>query len=318
MLIRHLRFFVTLAEVEHFGRAAEMCNVTQPTLSQAIRKLEEDLALVLIIRGHRFTALTPEGEKVLRWGRQILTDYDNLHDDLNGARRGGLTGTLRLGVIPTAMPLVSYLSEEFAALNPLAHIEVRAMSSREIEKGLANFEIDGGITYLDNEPLSHVVRFALYEEEYVFACPKDHPLAACKTVTWKEAVAQPLCLLSADMQHRRILDNIAASVGVKLAPQIVSNSFPGVAAHLRSGIWCSIVPQTFALVFDSTNYLALQSLSGPTHNQAIGLVLADRAPQSPMSNALQACVESAHVTQRFKGVYGKSAAPLRMQRVMAG
>lgn len=317
MLIRHLRFFVTLAEVEHFGRAAEMCNVTQPTLSQAIRKLEEDLALVLIIRGHRFMALTPEGEKVLRWGRQILTDYDNLHDDLNGAKRGGLNGTLRLGVIPTAMPLVSFLSEEFAALNPLAQIEVRAMSSREIEKGLNNFEIDGGITYLDNEPLSHVHRFALYDEQYMFACPKDHPLAACKTVSWKEAVAQPLCLLSADMQHRRILDSIASSVGVKLAPRIVSNSFPGVAAHLRSGIWCSIVPHTFALVFDSTNYLSLQSLNGPVHHQPVGLVLADRAPQSPMSSALQACVESPHVVQRFRGIYGKPHLALQRQHVSA-
>lgn len=95
MLIRHLKFFVALAEKQHFGRAALACNVTQPTLSQAIRKLEEDLNVTLIIRGHRFMSLTPEGEKVLIWVRQILTDYDSMRDDLTGRKTGGLTGTLR-------------------------------------------------------------------------------------------------------------------------------------------------------------------------------------------------------------------------------
>lgn len=67
MLIRHLRFFVTLAEEQHIGRAAECCNVTQPPLSQAIRKLEEGPNQPLIVRGHRFMALTSEGEKLLQF-----------------------------------------------------------------------------------------------------------------------------------------------------------------------------------------------------------------------------------------------------------
>ncbi len=118
MLIRHLKFFVTLAEEQHFGRAAEQCSVTQPTLSQAIRKLEEDLNLSLIVRGHRFLSLTAEGEKVLRWGRQILADYESLHDDLRGRKKGGLTGTLRLGVIPGALAisLLAALTENLGQL----------------------------------------------------------------------------------------------------------------------------------------------------------------------------------------------------------
>ena len=137
MLIRHLRFFAVLAEEQHFGRAAELCSVTQPTLSQAIRKIEEELDVALIIRGHRFMSLTPEGEKVLRWGRQILADYDSLHDDLVGNRKGGLTGTLRLGVIPAAMPSVAFLTEQFGERNPLAQVEVRS----DVFKG--NREIAG-------------------------------------------------------------------------------------------------------------------------------------------------------------------------------
>jgi DNA-binding transcriptional LysR family regulator len=314
MLIRHLRFFVTLAEEEHFGRAAELCSVTQPTLSQAIRKLEEDLNLSLIVRGHRFLSLTAEGEKLLRWGRQILSDYESLQDDLRGKIKGGLTGTLRLGVIPAAMPSVSFLSEQFQSRNPLAQIEIRSMSSRLIEKSLENFEIDGGLTYLDNEPLEHVLRFPLYSERYVFACGRDHPLAGAQSVGWAQAVTQPLCLLSDDMQNRRILNGIAASAGVELRPKVVSNSFLGVASHLRRGLWCAIVPHTFRYVFGGMDDLVFLDMVEPVHHQTIGLVLADRVPQSPMALALQECAEVAEIDRKFEDAFGRqevSQAPMR-------
>lgn len=293
MLIRHLRFFVTLAQEQHFGRAAQQCNVTQPTLSQAIRKLEEDLNLALIIRNHRFMSLTLEGEKVLRWGRQILADYDSLHDDLSGKKKGGLTGKLRLGIIPAAMPAVSFLSQQFSSGNPLAEIELRSMTSRAIQRGLENFEIDGGLTYLDNDPLENVRCFPLYHERYVFACHARHPLAANEVVSWQAAVEQPLCLLSDDMQNRRILNGVAALAGVELRPKIVSNSFLAIASHLRSGLWCAIVPHTFGIVFGGTDDLVLRDMVRPAHRQLIGLVLSDRSPQTPMALALQACAENA-------------------------
>lgn len=298
MLIRHLRFFVTLAEEQHFGRAAERCHITQPTLSHAIRKLEEDLNIALIVRGHRFLALTAEGEKVLRWGRQILADYDCLHDDLGGNRKG-LAGILRLGVIPAAMPSVSFVSEQFQARHPRAAIEVRSMSSRAIQRGLDNFEIDGGLTYLDNEPVENVRCLSLYHERYLFACHRGHPFAARAAVTWADAVTQPLCLLSDDMQNRRILDGVAAGAGLEIRPKVVSNSFLGVASHLRNGGWCAIVPHTFAFIFGGTEDLALREMVEPSHRQLIGLVLADRVPQSPMAAALQDCAAKVDFERRF-------------------
>ncbi|MDF7674542.1 LysR family transcriptional regulator [Acetobacteraceae bacterium ESL0709] len=303
MLVRHLKFFVTLAEQQHFGHAAELCCVTQPTLSQAIRKLEEDLNMALIVRGHRFVSLTPEGEKVLHWGRQILSDYESLRDDLNGKSKGGLTGTLRLGVIPAAMPSVAFLSQKFEERNPLAHIEVRAMSSRMIEKSLEHFEIDGGITYLDNEPLEHVRRFPLYHEGFAFACKKDHPLASHKTITWTQAVKEPLCLLSDDMQNRRILNGIASSAGLELKPEIISDSFLGIASHLRLGRWCAIVPHTFGLILGDMGDIVVRDMINPSHQQTVGLVLTDRTPQSPMAIALQSCAQHADIQQKFATLF---------------
>src|ERR1700675_3699556 len=97
MLVRHLSYFVTLASEKHFARAAELCHVAQPTLSAAIRKLEEDLGVRLVLRNPRRRP---------------------------GGRRRGLTGILRLGVIPAAMPTVSFLSARFSVNHPAATIEI--------------------------------------------------------------------------------------------------------------------------------------------------------------------------------------------------
>lgn len=301
MLIRHLRFFVCLAEEQHFGRAAEKSNITQPTLSQAIRKLEEDLNATLIVRSHRFTALTSEGQKVLEWGRQILADYDSLQGSLKG-NTTGLMGMLRLGVIPAAMPSVAFLTERFETLHPLARIEIRSMTSRAIASALDAFELDGGVTYLDNEPIAHVRRVPLYRERYVFACRADHPFAARRSVTWKEAAEQPMCLLSEDMQNRRILNSIAQSAGVSIAPRVTSNSFLAVASYLRSGRWCAIVPHTFSYVFGGIPDLVLCEMKEPSQQNLIGLVLLDRAPQSPMAAALEMCADGTEFDRQFDDV----------------
>jgi DNA-binding transcriptional LysR family regulator len=289
MLVRHLSYFVTLAQERHFARAAEACNVAQPTLSAAIRKLEDDLGARLVIRGHRFAGLTPEGERVLAWGRQILSDYSSLREDLSTLRRG-LVGTLRLGVIPAAMPSVSFLTARFCTEHPAADVEIHSLTSRAIQQGLDAFELDGGVTYLENEPLEHVRRVPLYREHYVFMTQRGHPFAERPTLTWKEALTQRLCLLSDDMQNRRIINNLAASIDLEVTAHVVSNSFLGICSHLRHGDWSSIVPHTFSYVFGGMPDLVAIDLVEPVHEQAIGLVLSNREPSSPMASALLASV----------------------------
>ena len=289
MLLKHLQYLTTLARERHFGRAAAVCNVTQPTLTAAIQKLEEDLGVRLVIRDHRFVRLTEEGEKLLLWGRQILVDYGSLKDDLAGLRRG-LVGTLHLGVIPAAMAAVSLLTARFTAAHPEARVEIRSMTSRAIERALEAFEIDAGLTYLENEPVEHVRKLLLYRERYVFLARRAHPATANATITWKQAAAQRLCLLSEDMQNRRIINNIAASIGVSIKADVVSNSFLAILSHIRHGDRASIVPHTFAHLFSGVADLVAADLIDPVHTQAIGLVLSDREPLSPMSGALLSSV----------------------------
>jgi DNA-binding transcriptional LysR family regulator len=298
MLVRHLSFFVTLAREKHFARAAAACHVTQPTLSAAIRKLEDDLQIRLVVRGHRYLGLTPEGARVLDWARQILTDYDGLRADLSDLKKG-LSGTLRLGVIPAAMPCVSFLTARFCAAHPSATIDIQSMTSRSIQRGLDTFEIDAGITYLDNEPIENVRRFPLYRERYVFVTNAGSRHAGREMISWKEAARERLCLLSDDMQNRRILNNIAGSIGLTVKPIVVSNSFLAVCSHISQGDWSSIVPHTFVHVFGRSQDLAMVELSEPEHSQAIGLVLSNRDPLAPMASALIAAMLGADFEAEF-------------------
>jgi DNA-binding transcriptional LysR family regulator len=292
MLIRHLAYFVTLARERHFARAAELCNVTQPTLSAAIHKLEEDLGVRLVIRNNRFAGLTSEGEMVLAWGRQILKDYDNLRDELGGQQRG-LTGTLRLGVIPAAMPVVSLLSARFAKKHPSAMIAIQSMTSRAIQKALDGFEIDAGMTYLENEPPEHVLCIPLYREHYVFVTHRKNIGDGRRAITWHEAARHRLCLLSDDMQNRRIINKLAASIDVPIRPDIVANSFLGICSHLSHGEWASIVPHTLFYAIGGAPDLIAIDLVEPAHSESVGLVLSDRNPPSPIAEALRIAIADA-------------------------
>ncbi len=167
------------------------------------------------------------------------------------------------------------------------------MTSRSIQKGLEAFELDAGVTYLDNEPLEHVRRVPLYKERYVFVTSGGSRYKGRRTISWREAAGERLCLLSEDMQNRRIINAVFESLGVKAKPLIVSNSFLGICSYLRHGGYASIVPHTLFYVFAGSLDMVGIDLVEPMHGQVIGLVLTDRDPLPPMANALIACTRGA-------------------------
>ena len=101
MLFHQLEYFVAVAQERHFARAAEKCYVSQPALSSAIAKLERELNVTLINRGHSFEGLTREGERLVVWAKRILAEHAAFKAEVD-AVRSGITGTLRLGTVPTA------------------------------------------------------------------------------------------------------------------------------------------------------------------------------------------------------------------------
>lgn len=288
MFIRQMTYLAVLAREKHFGRAAELCNVTQSTLSAGLKALERELDMRLVVRRPRFMGLTPEGERVVGWAHQILSDYENLKQDATEYRKG-LRGTLRLGVVPAAMPPVARLTAPFLSKHPHAKVDVRSMTSIEIQRGLDKFELDAGLTYLENEPLVRVRRIPLYSERYMFLTSKLGRFGTRDAISWREAANENLCLLDEGMQNRRVLNNIASLAAVSLAPSVTSNSFLGVCSHVCAGNWSSIIPHTFSYIFHGCDDLVLLNLIDPVHSQTIGLVTSERDPLPPLARALFEC-----------------------------
>ena len=289
-MIDKLEMFIALANERHFGRAAEVCGVTQPTLSSAIKQLEDQLGVQLVFRGSRFQGLTPEGQRVLDWGRRIVGDMRALKDEMRTVR-AGLSGNLRIGVIPTALPMVAQLTGPFTAKHPNVRVSILSRTSVEILTGIESLDLDAGITYLDNEPLGRVAQVPLYAEFYRLLCAPGTPLADRDQVTWAEVAEQPLCLLTGDMQNRRIVNQHLAEAGAAIIPQIESNSTIALTSHVLTGRWSSIVPRQLAQMFTAGGQLRAIPIVAPEVEHLVGLITARRDPLTPVLAALIAEAE---------------------------
>ncbi|MPY47872.1 LysR family transcriptional regulator [Streptomyces acidicola] len=294
MLLRQLEYLVALARERHFARAAAACYVSQPSLSAAIRRLEHELDVPIVRRGRRYEGLTPEGEVVLAWAHRILAEGDALRQELS-ALRGGLTGTLRLGVVPTALPVASLLTTPFCERHPRAGVTLESLSSAQITHGLAEFELDAAMTYLDDDTLRQVRRFPLYEERYMLLTPVDGPLGASDTARWSQAAALPLCLLSPRMRNRRIIDECFAADGATAAPAIETDSVAGLYAHLPGGRWSSVISHAWLHMFGVPEGMRVVPLTGAAHGPRVGLVVARSEPESVLAEALVTVAREAGV-----------------------
>lgn len=290
-MIDKLEMFIALANERHFGRAAEVCGVTQPSLSSAIRQLEDQLGVQLVFRGSRFQGLTPEGQRVLDWGRRIVGDMRAMRDEMRTVR-AGLSGNLRIGVIPTALPVVAGLTGPFTQRHPSVRVQILSRTSAEILTGIESLELDAGITYLDNEPLGRVAQVPLYAEFYRLLCATGSPLSDRDQVTWAEVAELPLCLLTRDMQNRRIISqHLADAGGAGVVPQIESNSTIALISHVMTGRWASIVPRQLAQMFLGGGALRSIPIVAPEVEHMVGLIAARRDPLTPVLGALIAEAE---------------------------
>lgn len=290
MLLRHLTYLTALARERHFARAAIACDVSQPALSAALRQLEEELGVAIVERGNRFHGLTREGEFVLAWARRTLADHEALLQQLAGTS-GPLRGRLRLGVIPTVIPVMPELSAGFAAAYPQVLVSERSMTSIDIVRDLQEFELDGGVTYLDGEPLGNVRALPLYRERYVLATPKGGPFDGAGAVTWRDAAGFRLCQQDQSMQNRRIIDGVFAQVGVEATVGLETNSIYTVCAHIRQGTWSSIIPEAF-IPWVAAEPVAVFPLVEPDVSKSIGLVVPERMTQPPIVAAFWATSEA--------------------------
>ncbi|HET9148565.1 MAG TPA: LysR family transcriptional regulator [Acetobacteraceae bacterium] len=293
-MITKFEYLIALAREKNFSRAAEACSVSQPTFSAGIRSLEEELGIPLVERSSRFKGFTPEGERVLDWARRIAGDVRAMRADI-GALKRGLTGLLRIAAIPTALATITELTTPYRARHPGVRFSIQSCTSNEVLRRLENFEVDAGLTYLDNEPIGRTRVIPFYQERYRLLTSADAPLGHRDRVTWAEVGKIPLCLLTPDMQNRRIINRLLSNSGVEPEPTLESNSIVVLVSHVQTGRWACVLPEKLAQIFGLTAKLRTIPIVAPEEVHMVGLVLPDRDPLSPLVAAL---VHEAQILQK--------------------
>ncbi|MDS1270877.1 LysR family transcriptional regulator [Lipingzhangella sp. LS1_29] len=310
MLLRHFEYLTALARERHFARAAQVCFVSQPALSAGIRKLEAEFGVLIVQRGNRFLGFTPEGERIVRWAERLLAERDALVQDVS-ASGPELAGRLRIGAIPTTLSSLPLLTVPFRQAHPRAHAMITSLTSIEIQRQLLHYDCDVGVTYIDNEPITGgLVAQPLYRERYVLVTAGD--AVERGEATWQEAAELPLCLLSPDMQNRRILNAAFHRAEVEPHPAIETNSVSALCAHVRDGGWASVMPHAWFHLFALPAGLRALRLVGPEIAPTIGLVTREAAPEPALVRAFRELAETVDLQRSLdhllERVFGQGAA----------
>lgn len=259
MNLQDLRYLVAVAEQRHFGRAAEACNVSQPTLSSQIKKLEEELGVTLLERTNKRVDLTPVGSQILTHARRALAEAGQM-EAVAQAARDPLVGPLKLGVIPTLAPyLMPLILKPLKLAYPGMTLELWEDQTRALIDGLRNHRLDAALLATPPDA-PEITELVLFDEPLLAALAPSHRLASVKTVN-EESLRQELlvladghCLASqaiaacgarsgvqrggmpGSMQASTLdtlVNLVAAGYGATLLPALAADSFRGRKILLR-------------------------------------------------------------------------------------
>lgn len=284
-MLGKLSMFLALAKEQHFGRAAQSLGITQPTLSTGIKQLEDQLGVQLVRRGSRYGGLTPEGQRALVWARKIVGDTRHLREEMRFSCEG-LAGHLRLAAIPTALTWASRLAAGFSDRHGNVEFTILSRNSADILTMLDNLEIDAGLSYIDNEPLGRVSMVELYRERYSLVCAPDHPLAHRSEIEWSALKDSQLCLLTPDMQNRRIVNAAFRAAGCEPHAAMETNSTLVLMSHVLTGNWVTVLPGDLARFHAAGKDLAVVPIQDDAPGHAVGLVAPWQEPHTPVLQAL--------------------------------
>jgi DNA-binding transcriptional LysR family regulator len=299
VLFRQLEYFVAVAREKHFARAAEACYVSQPALSASIAKLERELNVTLINRGHAFEGLTPEGERLVVWARRILAEKDAFKAEA-AAIQSGITGTLRLGTEPTASTTLALPVAAFCAAHPLAKVEVDSrMSATELHRQLREFELDAAIAHFGPEDRDSLAVVPLYEERYIVMASDDRLIPRNQVMTWADAAQLPLALLTPDMRIRQMIDAACAESGVEAMPQVETDSIASLYAHVGVGEWATIVPHTWLRAMPVIDTTRVARLVDPETTAEVSVAIHAATPGSVTARAFVTAAKGLALNEFF-------------------
>jgi DNA-binding transcriptional LysR family regulator len=182
--------------------------------------------------------------------------------------------------------MVAALTTPFRERHPNVRFKIVSCTSSDVLGLLENLEVDAGMTYLDNEPLGKVRTIPLYNESYRLLTSPDGMFGDRKEVTWEDVGKIPLCLLTPDMQNRRIIDRALLAAGTTAQPTLTSNSIIVLYTHVKTGRWSTVMPAKLADTLGFSEAVRSIPIIDPLVNYRIGLVLPQRDPMTSLVSAL--------------------------------
>lgn len=281
MDIKQLKFLIALDQTRHFGQAAVLCHITQPTLSMRLRNLEEELNLVLVKRGQRFEGFTEAGERILAWARTLLAAHDGLQAEAASCR-GQIVGNLRLGSVPLSsfnpMQLLRPLREKY----PELHFQLSSLSSEQVIDGLSRNQLDLGICYLDQVDASFFEVIELGTTTMGLLHDTRHFQFEGDQLQWQALAGLPLGQLSKGMHYRQSLDLSLRSRGLDTVAVLESDSSFQLVQAINAGICCAVMPLHCGLE-DLSEHLRIVPIEEASIRSPIGLLLRKSAPRSAIA-----------------------------------
>lgn len=291
MNIRALMYFVKLAELKHFSKAANACFVSQPTLSTQIRKLEDELGVTLVERAPRHIMLTPIGEDIAHRARHVLRDIEHIKD---AARRSKdpETGTIKLGIFPTLAPyLLPHVIPNIRKQYPDLRLQLAEEKTEDILNMLDQGRLDAGLLALPIEEHGMELEI-LFEEPFVTAMPASHPLTEKQTISIEDLEGEELLLLEEGHCLRQQALAVCALAGAHERVDFHATSMETLRQMVATNAGVTLMPVlSVKPPVASTDNIALRPFVSPAPSRTIALVWRSSSPLGGFLRKLVKCLK---------------------------
>jgi LysR family cyn operon transcriptional activator len=288
--LRHLRYFVAVADTRSFTQAAEGLHISQPTLSHQIKQLETELGTELFARFPRTVELTEAGRQFRPHCERILKEVDDGLQTISDVQ-GVLRGTLNMAVFHSfSQSLLGPAMSSFIRSHPGVRVVARLISRAEMERDLADGTLDMAVAYV-SEGNEHLVAETLFAEELVLVVGDTHPLAASKKVPLRTLGDLELVLLTPEFGSRQLVDRFCTEQ--KLAPRILleMNAIEPILSIIRNAPLAAVLS---AGAIGDASGLRVIRLTNPTPKRWAALLWRRQGHRSPAALRMAEIIRSAY------------------------
>jgi len=298
--LTELRYIVAVARERHFGRAAETCFVSQPTLSVAVKKLEDELGVTLFERGPGEVSVTPAGHKIVEQAQRVLEEASRIRE-LAAAGKDPLAGPLRLGAIYTIGPyLLPKLIPILRRNAPAMQLLIQENFTHRLAEELKSGEVDVILVALPFEEPGVATR-AVYDEPFLVAVPKGHPWEGKKRITSEELTRESLLLLGEGHCFRDQVLEICHTVRARdrspLARTLEGGSLETIRQMVAGGVGITVLPATSTGAGGAGDLIRILPFARPVPTRRVGLAWRRSFPRPEAIEALRKAILACNLPQ---------------------